>query len=73
MELDVNIILNEYKKELYRLQNENISWRSQVIQVSRDLEDARKEVERLESSLEPVQIKEVVNNDLHSVQGDGEK
>ena len=72
MELDVNIILNEYKKELYRLQNENISLRSQVIQLGRDLEDARKEIERLESSA-PVQIKEVVNNDLHSVQGDGEK
>lgn len=72
MELDVNIILNEYKKELYRLQNENISLRSQVIQLGRDLEDARKEIERLESSV-PVQIKEVVNNDLHSMQGDGEK
>ena len=72
MELDVNIILNEYKKELYRLQNENISLRSQVIQIGRDLEDARKEIERLESSA-PVSIKEVVNNDLHSVQGDGEK
>jgi hypothetical protein len=72
MELDVNIILNEYKKELYRLQNENISLRSQVIQLGRDLEDARKEIERLESSA-PVQIKEVVNNDLHSMQGDGEK
>lgn len=72
MELDVNIILNEYKKELYRLQNENISLRSQVIQIGRDLEDARKEIERLESSA-PVQIKEVVNNDLHSMQGDGEK
>ena len=72
MELDVNIILNEYKKELYRLQNENISLRSQVIQLGRDLEDARKEIERLESSA-PVQIKEVVNNDLRSMQGDGEK
>ena len=72
MELDVNIILNEYKKELYRLQNENISLRSQVIQLGRDLVDARKEIERLESSA-PVQIKEVVNNDLHSMQGDGEK
>lgn len=72
MEIDVNIILNEYKKELYRLQNENISLRSQVIQLGRDLEDARKEIERLESSA-PVQIKEVVNNDLHSMQGDGEK
>lgn len=72
MELDVNIILNEYKKELYRLQNENISLRSQVIQLGRDLEDARKEIERLESSA-PVQIKEVVNNDLHSMQSDGEK
>lgn len=72
MELDVNIILNEYKKELYRLQNENISLRSQVIQLGRDLEDARKEIERLESSA-PVQIKEVVNNDLHSMQGDGEE
>lgn len=72
MELDVNIILNEYKKELYRLQNENISLRSQVIQLGRDLEDARKEIERLESSAH-VQIKEVVNNDLHSMQGDGEK
>lgn len=72
MELDVNIILNEYKKELYRLQNENISLRSQVIQLGRDLEDARKEIKRLESSA-PVQIKEVVNNDLHSMQGDGEK
>lgn len=72
MELDVNIILNEYKKELYRLQNENISLRSQVIQLGRDLEDARKEIERLESSA-PAQIKEVVNNDLHSMQGDGEE
>lgn len=72
MELDVNIILNEYKKELYRLQNENISLRSQVIQLGRDLEDARKEIKRLESSA-PVQIKEVVNNDLHSMQGDGEE
>lgn len=72
MELDVNIILNEYKKELYRLQNENISLRSQVIQLGRDLEDARKEIEKLESSA-PVPIKEVVNNDLHSVQGDGEE
>ena len=72
MELDVNIILNEYKKELYRLQNENISLRSQVIQLGRDLEDARKKIEKLESSA-TVQIKEVVNNDLHSMQGDGEK
>lgn len=72
MEIDVNIILNEYKKELYRLQNENISLRSQVIQLGRDLEDARKGIERLESSA-PVQIKEVVNNDLHSMQGDGEE
>lgn len=72
MEIDVNIILNEYKKELYRLQNENISLRSQVIQLGRDLEDARKDIERLESSA-PVQIKEVVNNDLHSMQGDGEE
>lgn len=70
MELDVNIILNEYKKELYRLQNENISLRSQVIQLGRDLEDARKEIERLESS---APVKEVVNNDLHSMQGDGEE
>lgn len=71
MEIDVNIILNEYKKELYRLQNENISLRSQVIQISRDLEDSKRERERLESKLTPV--KEVVNNDLHSVQGDGEE
>lgn len=71
MELDVNIILNEYKKELYRLQNENISLRSQVIQISRDLEDSKRERERLESKLTPV--KEVVNNDLHSMQGDGEE
>lgn len=70
MELDVNIILNEYKKELYRLQNENISLRSQVIQLGRDLEDTRKEIERLESS---APVKEVVNNDLHSMQGDGEE
>lgn len=71
MELDVNIILNEYKKEIYRLQNENISLRSQVIQIRRDLEDSERERERLESQLTPV--KEVVSNDLHSMQGDGEE
>lgn len=71
MELDVNIILNEYKKEIYRLQNENISLRSQVIQIRRELEDSERERERLESKLTPV--KEVISNDLHGMQGDGEE
>lgn len=69
MELDINIVIDQYKKELMKLYYEKISLQCQVIQLKEDkkllLETNEKLREKLDEYRKPVEINEVINNDIH--------
>ena len=69
MEIDVMIIINEYQKEIFRLQKENIELKSQVVQCKQIM----KEQEQTLVHLQEANKKEVMKNDLHCVQGDNKE
>lgn len=68
MEIDVMVIINEYQKEIFRLQKENIELKSQVVQCKQIMEAQEQTLARLQRPIETCE--EVINNDLHCVQGD---
>ncbi len=69
MELDINIVIDQYKKELMKLYYEKISLQCQVVQLKEDkkllLETNEKLREKLDEYRKPVEINEVINNDIH--------
>ena len=69
MEIDVMIIINEYQKEIFRLQKENIELKSQVVQCKQIM----KEQEQTLAHLQEANKKEVMKHDLHCVQGDNKE
>ena len=69
MEIDVMIIINEYQKEIFKLQKENIELKSQLVQCKQIM----KEQEQTLTHLQEVNKKEVMKNDLHCVQGDNKE
>lgn len=69
MEIDVMIIINEYQKEIFRLQKENIELKSQLVQCKQIMKDQ----EQTLTHLQEVNKKEVMKNDLHCVQGDNKE
>ena len=69
MEIDVMIIINEYQKEIFRLQTENIELKSQLVQCKQIMKDQ----EQTLTHLQEVNKKEVMKNDLHCVQGDNKE
>lgn len=69
MEIDVMIIINEYQKELFRLQKENIELKSQVVQCKQIMKEQEQTLAHLQTTCK----KEVMKNDLHCVQGDNKE
>ena len=69
MELDINIVINQYKKELMKLYYEKISLQCQVEQLGEDkkvlIETNEKLREKLEEYRKPIEINEVIDNDIH--------
>ena len=69
MELDINIVIDQYKKELMKLYYEKISLQCQVVQLKEDkkllLETNEKLREKLDEYRKPVEINVVINNDIH--------
>lgn len=69
MELDVNIVIEQYKKELMKLYYEKISLQCQVVQLKEDkkvlIETNEKLREKLEEYRKPIEINEVIDNDIH--------
>ena len=69
MELDINIVIDQYKKELMKLYYEKISLQCQVVQLKEDkkllLETNEKLREKLDEYRKPVEINEVIDNDIH--------
>lgn len=70
MEIDVMIIINEYQKEIFRLQKENIELKSQVVQCKQIMKEQEQTLVHLQQE---VNRKEVMTNDLHCVQGDNKE
>ena len=69
MEIDVMIIINEYQKEIFRLQKENIELKSQVVQCKQIMKEQEQTLAHLQTTCK----KEVMQNDLHYVQGDNKE
>lgn len=69
MEIDVMIIINEYQKELFKLQKENIELKSQVVQCKQIMKEQEQKLAHLHTTCE----EEVMRNDLHCVQGDNKE
>ena len=69
MEMDVMIIINEYQKELFKLQKENIELKSQVVQCKQIMKEQEQTLAHLQTTCK----KEVMQNDLHCVQGDNKE
>ena len=44
MELDINIVINQYKSELTKLYLENVSLQCQVIQLQKDKQELEEEI-----------------------------
>lgn len=69
MELDINIVIDQYKKELMKLYYEKISLQCQVVQLKEDKKVLQETNEKLHEKLEeyrkPVEINEVRADDLH--------
>ena len=69
MELDINIVIDRYKKELMKLYYEKISLQCQVVQLNEDkkvlIETNEKLREKLEEYRKPIEINEVRADDLH--------
>lgn len=69
MELDINIVIDQYKKELMKLYYEKISLQCQVVQLNEDkkvlIETNEKLREKLEEYRKPIEINEVIEDDLH--------
>lgn len=69
MELDINIVIDQYKKELMKLYYEKISLQCQVVQLNEDkkvlIETNEKLREKLEEYRKPIEINEVKADDLH--------
>ncbi len=69
MELDINIVIDQYKKELMKLYYEKISLQCQVVQLNEDkkvlIETNEKLREKLEEYRKPIEINEVRADDLH--------
>lgn len=69
MELDINIVIDQYKKELMKLYYEKISLQCQVVQLNEDkkvlIETNEKLREKLEEYRKPIEINEVRVDDLH--------
>ena len=69
MELDINIVIDQYKKELMKLYYEKISLQCQVVQLKEDkkvlIETNEKLREKLEEYRKPIEINEVRADDLH--------
>ena len=69
MELDINIVIDQYKKELMKLYYEKISLQCQVVQLNEDkkvlIETNEKLREKLEEYRKPIEINEVIADDLH--------
>lgn len=69
MELDINIVIDQYKKELMKLYYEKISLQCQVVQLKEDkkvlIETNEKLREKLEEYRKPIEINEVIADDLH--------
>lgn len=70
MEIDVMIIINEYQKEIFRLQKENIELKSQVVQCKQIMKEQEQTLAHLQQE---ANRKEVMQNDLHCVQGDNKE
>ena len=69
MELAINIVIAQYKKELMKLYYEKISLQCQVVQLNEDkkvlIETNEKLREKLEEYRKPIEINEVIADDLH--------
>lgn len=69
MELDINIVIDQYKKELMKLYYEKVSLQCQVVQLNEDkkvlIETNEKLREKLEEYRKPIEINEVKADDLH--------